>query len=137
MAENTQNDRNWFAQPSANNRSKLSNQRRVFPISARSALGRRLRDLADDYAARLGGWRTLSDVMVSNVRRAAELAALAEQSRAAALRDGNVDPVALARIDGCARRAERALGLPIGKPEPKPAVTYPSVAEVMARLRNV
>jgi hypothetical protein len=49
--------------------------------------------------------------MAANVRKAAELTALAEQTRAAALRDGNLDPLALVRLEGAANRAVRALML--------------------------
>jgi hypothetical protein len=80
-------------------------------IDGRSELGRRLRDLAETFAARLGGWAALSDALAANVRKAAELSALAEQARADALRNGNVDPVALVRLEGAASRAVRALHL--------------------------
>jgi hypothetical protein len=102
----------------ANNRSRLSNRPRTFAISGRSALGRRVRDLADDFAAQLGGWSTLTPLQTTAVKRASELSALAEQSRADALRNGCIDPLALSRLEGCADRAWRSLGLPMGKPEP-------------------
>ena len=73
---------------------------------------RRIADFADEYAAALGGWPGLSEVMCANVRKAAELTALAEQKkRAHTLRDGNVDPLAVVRLDGAANRAVRALQL--------------------------
>lgn len=80
-------------------------------VSGRTALGRRLYDLAEGFAAQLGGWAALSDMMAANVRKAAELTALAEQTRADALRNGNVDPLAVVRLEGAASRAVRALGL--------------------------
>jgi hypothetical protein len=80
-------------------------------ISACSTLGRRLRDLAEDFAQRLGGWEVLSDTLAAAVRKAAELTALAEQVRADALRNGNVDPLGLVRLEGAANRAVRALHL--------------------------
>lgn len=117
--ETAQSDRSANAARPVNNRAKLTNRPRSFPISLRSALGRRLRDLADSYATELGGWPKLTDTMAANVRRAAELTALSEQSRAVALRDGCSDPLVLVRLDGAADRARRALGLPTGTIEPK------------------
>jgi len=80
-------------------------------IDGRSQLGRRVRDLAESFAAQLGGWPTLSDTMAANVRKAAELTALAERARADALRDGSVDPLGLVRLEGATGRAVRALGI--------------------------
>jgi hypothetical protein len=96
-------------------------------IDGRSRLGRRVRDFAEDYAAALGGWGALSDVLAATVRRAAELMALAEESRAEALRSGIVDPVGLVRLEGEARRAVRALG-----PDRKPAPAGLSLVEYLA-----
>jgi hypothetical protein len=56
--------------------------------------------------------------MAMNVRKAAELTALAEKARADALRDGNVDPLALVRLDGAANRAVRALELDRKRDQP-------------------
>ena len=56
----------------ANNRAKATNNPRIMAIDGRSQLGRRLHDLAESYAAQLGGWASLSDTMAANVRRAAE-----------------------------------------------------------------
>jgi hypothetical protein len=97
----------------ANNRAKLTNNPRKLPVSGRSAVGRRIHDLSDQWAAALGGWDTLTDLMSSNVRKAAELTALAEKCRADALRDGNVDPLALVRLEGASNRAVRALQLDV------------------------
>jgi hypothetical protein len=96
---------------SVNNRSRITNDPRRLPVSGRTALGRRIADLADGYAAALGGWPGLSAVMCANVRRSAELTALAEQKRAEALRDTSVDPLAVVRPHGAADRAVRALQL--------------------------
>jgi hypothetical protein len=97
----------------ANNRGKVTNNPRRFSVSGRTALGRRIRDLADTYAHALGGWPALSGMMALNVKKASELVALAEKARSDALRDGNVDPLHLARLDGCANRAVRALQLDV------------------------
>lgn len=65
----------------------------------------------------------------SNVRKAAELSALAEQPRADSLRDGDVDPLALVRLDGAASRAVRALGLDRRRRDPAP----PTLSEYLER----
>jgi hypothetical protein len=95
-------------------------------VSGRTALGRRLIDLADNYAEAKGGWSKLTDTMAANVRRAAELVALSEQSRADALRNGTFDPIAVARLEGVASRAVRALSLPDETSEPEP-MTYDEI----------
>jgi hypothetical protein len=111
--QNGVSDRTSNAPRPANNRARLTNNPRKLPVSGRSAVGRRIHDLSDQWAAALGGWPALSDMMASNVRKAAELTALAEKCRADALRDGNVDPLALVRLDGAANRAVRALQLDV------------------------
>jgi hypothetical protein len=80
-------------------------------VPGRNAIGRRLRDLADAFADRLGGWDALSVPVAADVRRAAELVALAEQCRADALRNGMANPVNLIKLEGAADRAVRRLGL--------------------------
>jgi hypothetical protein len=99
-------------------RSRKTNKPRKMVLDGRSMLGRRVLDLADAFAAALGGWSGLGDVLATNVRRAAELVALAEQARATALRTGTIDAAMLARLDGAASRAVRALALPNYKPKP-------------------
>jgi hypothetical protein len=94
------------------NRSRLTNRPRKMVISARTALGRRMKDLAEGFAQRLGGWSALTVGQAAAVRQAAELAVLAERARADALKNGCADPVGLARLEGVAARAERRLGLP-------------------------
>ena len=102
-------------------RSRISNKPNRMVIDGRSRLGRRLNDLAASFARQVGGWAGMSDMMSSNVRRAAELTALAEQMRTEALRDGKVDPLALVRLEGAATRAVRALGLDRKISEPPPS----------------
>ncbi len=114
----------------ANCRTRISNKPRRMVIDGRSQLGRRLHDLAESFAAQLGGWPALSDMMAANVRKASELTALAEQSRAEALRNGNIDPLALVRLEGAADRAVRRLGIKLGN-APAPG---PTLAEYLASL---
>lgn len=94
----------------ANNRARLTNKPHK-AVNGRTAVGRRVRDLAESFAASLGGWPKLTDMQVAAIRRAAELSALAEQTRVEALRKGCADPLALSRLEGCADRAVRRLGM--------------------------
>jgi hypothetical protein len=94
-----------------NVRARSTNRPQKMVIDGRTELGRRVRDLAEGFARRLGGWAALSDTLAANVRRAAELSALAEQMRAEALRNGNLDPLGMVRLEGAARRAVRELQL--------------------------
>jgi hypothetical protein len=87
-------------------------------VSQRSALGKRLRDLADAFAERLGGWPALSVTAAGSVRRAAELQAMCEMARANMLNGVPTDMLALVRLEGVAARAIRQLGI---KVEPPPA----------------
>ena len=102
----------------ANVRSRATNRPRKMVLDGRTALGRRVSDFAEAYAAGLGGWRALSDMQAANVRRAAELGALAEQARADALKTGNIDPATLVKLDGAASRALRSLAIPPGGTKP-------------------
>ena len=99
-------------------RSQVSNQPSRMVIDGRTALGRRIRDLAEIFVQRLGGWDVLNDMELTAVKRAAEMVGLAEQARANALQHGKVDLDKLLRFEGSADRAVRRLGI---KPESKPA----------------
>jgi hypothetical protein len=81
-------------------------------IDARSPIGRRRRELIRAFAADLGN--NLTEGQRVDVRRAAELVALAEQARAKAMREGTGGAGALSvlvRLESTAARAVRALGL--------------------------
>jgi hypothetical protein len=97
----------------SNYRSRLTSKPQRPVVSQCTALGKRLRDLADAFAERLGGWPTLSVPTAAAVRRAAELTAISEQMRRDALRNGCTDPDGLLRFEGVAVRAVRALGLKV------------------------
>jgi hypothetical protein len=51
-------------------RSRKTNKPRKMVLDGRSLLGRRVPDLADAFAAALGGWSWLGDMLAANVRRA-------------------------------------------------------------------
>jgi hypothetical protein len=110
-------------------RSKRTNRPDKRFADGRSSLARRVRDLAWSYAAQLGGWHVLSETLAANVRRAGELVALAEKARLDALSNGDIDPIKIARLEGAANRAVRALqldqkrepaGLTLADPLPRP-----------------
>jgi hypothetical protein len=91
-------------------------------VPPRYARGRRIVELADALAERLGGWSVVSPLQAAAVRRAAELVCLAEASRAKHLQgDFSVVLDDIVRLDAAADRALRWLGL--GKPgvQPRPA----------------
>jgi hypothetical protein len=125
--ENTLPERSPAAKRAPTTRSKLTNRPRKQVISGNSAQGRRLLDLADAFAERLGGWSALSDMAAANVRKTAELTALAEQARRNALRNGCADPDQLIRLENAAARAVKALGID-RKREPAAA---PSLSEYL------
>jgi hypothetical protein len=84
-------------------------------VDGRTLVARRRRELIDVYTAALGGLAALTEGQQLDIRRAAELTALAEQARARALREGTGDAAelsAMIRLEGMAARAVRALDLP-------------------------
>jgi hypothetical protein len=115
-----------------NQYSRITNRPRRMVVSGRTATGRRLRDLADGFAEALGGWQKIDYTTAANVRRAAELTVLAEQSRAHALRHGCNDFTGLTRLEGYAYRAVRALGLCLYDDKLRPA--KPKVVPLRERL---
>jgi hypothetical protein len=113
------------------NRSQITNRPlRLRGLDGRSGSGRRRRDLIEAFADALGGSQALSEVQMIDVRRAAELVAVTEEVRAAALKQGGaaVDLHELIKLEGAADRAVRRLCL---KAEGKPAA--PSLAEHLAK----
>jgi hypothetical protein len=111
MLENSGFDRHPIAPRPVNNRSKITNRPRRMAIDGRSALGRRVRDLAESFALQLGGWSKLSNMQADAVRCAAEMQALFEKARHDALVEGRADPDALVRLEGASNRAMRRLGI--------------------------
>src|SRR5260221_627362 len=104
-------DRQPIASRSPTSRARMTNQPRRMVISGRTALGRRLRDIADQLADGLGGWPRLNELQASAVRKAAELTALAEDARARRLNgaaDVTLDDVV--RLDRLAEQSVRRLG---------------------------
>jgi hypothetical protein len=90
-------------------KSRLSNGRPS--ISARTATGRRIRDLAEAAAEQLGGWASLSALRQAQVRRFAELSALVEQRRHAALAGSPLAAAELVALENLVTKAGSALGV--------------------------
>jgi hypothetical protein len=106
----------------ANARAVATNRPRKQVLNGATTEGRRLLDLADAYAQALGGWPTLTELQAATVRRAAELVVLAEMAQRDALTGArDLAPEQISRLESCATRAVRALGLPEAEPErPRP-----------------
>jgi hypothetical protein len=103
-------------------------------LDGRTLVARRRRELIDIYIAALGGPASLSEGQRLDIRKAAELTALAEQARARAMREGTSDASelsAMIRLEGMAARAVRALNIKPQASQPKP----PSLAEYLASKR--
>jgi hypothetical protein len=113
MLQNTAADHRVTTARLDNQRSKITSKPRKPVLAATSTYGKRLRDLMELYAEALGGWSKLSDITAANVRKAAELTALAERARHEALRNGvGVDQWdQLIRLENLAARSVKALGL--------------------------
>jgi hypothetical protein len=92
------------------------------------AQARRHRDLIRTFIAALGGPDAVSDLTLITVRKAAELTVAAERARAVLLTSSSIGPndlEMLTRLEGEARRAVRALGLPDAGKRVKSEATPP------------
>lgn len=124
------------AKPSTSNRARVSNDPRyVAGVSGRTPEGRRRRDLAQFFVDALGGPSAVTPVQLTDIRRAAELTSLAEETRAKALREGTsaIDLASLVRLEGAASRAVRALGIKSTAGGPKPPTLQEYLAARAAR----
>jgi hypothetical protein len=117
--------------PAAEPPSKLRARRTNDPLAnldMNTARGRRIADLVRAYLKGLGGPADVG--RQAEVIAAAELQVLAEEARAAALRQsGAVDLDQVVRVQGAADRAIRRLGL-----DRKREAAAPSLAEHLAAL---
>jgi hypothetical protein len=83
-------------------------------LDNRTRRARRRRELIEAYSSALGGDAALTDGQRIDVRKAAELTALAEDCRALAMQQGAGGPgaiSALVRLESSSARAIRALGI--------------------------
>jgi hypothetical protein len=89
--------------------------RPVGAVGPRRERVRRRRELIEAYSNALGGAARLTESQRTDVKKAAELTALAEAMRALALQEGPGAPGALSalvRLESASARAVRALRLP-------------------------
>jgi hypothetical protein len=115
--------------------SAVTNDPRFLPKQplSRRALDRRRKDLVSSFIAALGGPEAVSPVVAMQVRRAAELVTAAEMARAAMLNGVPTDMLALIRLEGCAARAVRLLGIKIEPPAPPRFSPMKALREEAAR----
>jgi hypothetical protein len=102
-------------------RSRASNDPNYIPKQPNlRAQDRRRRDLITAFVNALGGRDAVNDLAMLQVRRCAELQVACETTRADMLNGVPTDMLALVRLEGCAARAVRLLGLRV-EPAPKPS----------------
>jgi hypothetical protein len=119
MLENSPADRHGTEGRPPRLRAAVTNHPlRLRGLDSRSRTGRRRADLIALYTAALGGRDRITEGQLADIVRAAELVAVAEEARFAALTKGGgaVDLAALVRIEGTADRAVRRLGIKVEKP---------------------
>src|SRR5271169_1501246 len=94
-------------------------------IDGRTTVGRRVKQLAAEYSARLGD-AAASPIVEADIMQLAELQALTEDWRGRALRHEPVDIEILNRIESRAHRLRVALGVagPPPAPPPPPLESY-------------
>jgi hypothetical protein len=111
----------------AKGKSRITNRpTKLVGLDNRSSHGRRRRDLIRDYVTALGGAEKVPPATMNDITRAADLVALAEKTRADALRGDAVDMGDLVRLEGAADRAVRRLAIKPGTP------TGPTLQEYLA-----
>ena len=94
-------------------------------LDGRTVIARRQRALANAFILALGGPDRVSAVQMADIKRAAELGALAEATRSRIMRVGATgasELTALIRLEGTASRAQRALGIKPGASAPIPTL---------------
>jgi hypothetical protein len=90
---------------------KRDRRRRLTSVNGNSRVGRRIRELLALFGEELGG--EVRGLRLFKLRRAAELVALAETARGAALRNGTGATGELSQIEARAERACKSLGISI------------------------
>ena len=94
-----------------NGRAASTNNPEALSRVSLRAQARRRHDLIRVFVDALGGRDAVSDVALMQVKKAAELLALAEMVRAKMLGDPGRDVTGLVRLEGEARRTLAALGI--------------------------
>jgi hypothetical protein len=105
-------------------------------LDGRTLGAKRRRELIAGYVSVLGGADQINSVQMAHVERVAELAVLAEQLRAKAMRgeaDGAGELSALVRLESTIARGERLLGLKPGHSKPAAKSLAEHLAQRAAR----
>jgi hypothetical protein len=105
-----------------NGRAASTNNPEALSRVSLRAQARRRHDLIRVFVDALGGRDAVSDVALMQVKKAAELLALAEMVRAKMLGDPGRDVTGLVRLEGEARRTLAALGIKSDVPKTPPAL---------------
>ena len=105
-----------------NGRAASTNNPEALSRVSHQAQTRRRHDLIRVFVDALGGRDAVSDVALMQVKKAAELLALAEMVRAKMLGDPGRDVTGLVRLEGEARRTLAALGIKSDVPKTRPAL---------------
>jgi hypothetical protein len=100
-----------------NGRAASTNNPEALSRVSHQAQTRRRHDLIRVFVNALGGRDAVSDVALMQVKKAAELLALAEMVRAKMLGDPGRDVTGLVRLEGEARRTLAALGIKADVPK--------------------
>lgn len=101
-----------FDEVTPNNRSRLTNGRRILPgVDMRSELGRRYRDIAGAIVSDQGGVEHCSEARLQLIRRFAAAAVLAEQREAALANGAKIDINEHALLVSSLCRVARQIGV--------------------------
>jgi hypothetical protein len=120
--------------PEMKGRARSTNKPQYAIIPGHSRRARRVRDIANALAERLGGWESISPEIAYDVRRAAELCVISEEARAAALQSGgSFDLRGLSHVEGAADRAIKRLRLDLRQPGQR---GRPSIASMRGSALN-
>jgi hypothetical protein len=118
---------------SSHNRSRVTNSRPFITGDARTAIGRRIRDLVIEFSHPFGGFKAIIDEpLKQTIRRAAVLATQAEFMDAKIASGEAVDPVGYSTICNSLARALRT----IEAKRPTTPKSTPSVQETLALING-
>lgn len=116
---------------SSHNRSRVTNGKPFITGDARTAIGRRIRDLVIEFSHAFGGFKAITDEpLKQTIRRAAVLATQAEFMDAKIASGEAVDPVGYSTICNSLARALRT----IEAKRPTTPKNTPSVQDALAQI---
>lgn len=112
MRRKTRKALGQFGEVTPNNRSRLTNGRRILPgVDMRSELGRRYRDIAGAIVSDQGGAEHCSEARLQLIRRFAAAAVLAEQREADLANGAKIDINEHALLVSSLCRVARQIGV--------------------------